>query len=142
VPSLFVGIDVSQAHLDVHALPGDRRTRLANTPAGHRQLVAFLQPLAAALAEVRVVVESTGGLELACALALEAAGAEVAVIKPERARHFAQAFGRLARTDAIDSCHPVGRLPSRSVSNAVRTVPVAGSDHQRSSAAAWNARPS
>ncbi len=103
MPSLFAGIDVSQAHLDVHVLPGGHRTRRANAPAGHRQLVAFLQPLAAAFAEVRVVVESTGGLEPACALALEAAGAEVAVIKPERARHFAKAFGRLAKTDAIDA---------------------------------------
>lgn len=103
MPSIFVGIDASQAHLDLRVLPADQSLRVDNRPAGHRQLVDFLRPLAATPAEVRVVIESTGGLELPVALVLEAAGFEVAIIKPERARYFAKAAGQVAKTDAIDA---------------------------------------
>ena len=103
MPGIFVGIDVSQASLDVCVLPADRAARFDNTPAGHRELADFLRPFAAAPAEIRAVLESTGGLELPAALALEAAGFEVAIIKPERARYYAKAAGRLAKTDAIDA---------------------------------------
>lgn len=101
--TLFVGIDVSQGHLDVRHLPADAGFRVANTPAGHRKLLDALLPLAARPSDIRVVLESTGGLELPAAIALEAAGLEVAIIKPERARYFAKAHGQLAKTDAIDA---------------------------------------
>ncbi len=103
MPTTFVGIDASQAHLDVRVLPADHSLRVDNTPAGHRQLVAFLVPFAATPGDLRIVLESTGGLEFPAALALEAAGFEVAIIKPERARYFAKASGQLAKTDALDA---------------------------------------
>jgi transposase len=103
MPSIFVGIDTSKATLDVHHLPADKAFHVPNTPKGHGQLVAALLPLAEQPADIRVVIESTGGLELAAALALEAAGIQVAIIKPERARYFAKAHGQLAKTDAIDA---------------------------------------
>jgi transposase len=103
MPALFVGIDVSQKTLDVHVLPGDQAFRVPNTPAGHRQLRDALRPLALQPADIRVVLESTGGLEFPVAVALEEAGLEVAIIKPERARYFAKAHGQLAKTDAIDA---------------------------------------
>jgi transposase len=102
MPTLFVGIDVSRAALDVCLLPGDHTLRVPNTPAGHRQLLDALLPLAPRPADIRAVLESTGGLELPAALALEEGGIEV-VIKPERARYFAKAHGQLAKTDAIDA---------------------------------------
>jgi len=101
--TIFVGIDVSQAHLDVRHLPADQAFRVPNTPAGHRQLLAALLPLAACPADIRVVLESTGSLELSAAIALEAAGLQVAIIKPERARYFAKAHAQLAKTDTIDA---------------------------------------
>ena len=101
--TLFVGIDVSQAALDVCLLPADHTFRVPNTPDGHRQLLDALRPRAARTADIRAVLESTGGLELPAALALEEAGIEVALIKPERARYFAKAHGQLAKTDAIDA---------------------------------------
>src|SRR5439155_22699580 len=97
------GIDVSRNTLDVRHLPADRAFRIPNTPRGHRQLIDTLLPLAATPADIRAVLESTGGLELPAALALEEAGIEVVVIKPERARSFAKAHGQLAKTDAIDA---------------------------------------
>lgn len=103
MPSVFVGIDVSQDFLDTHHLPADEAFRVPNTPPGRRKLLETLLPLAARPSDIRVVLESTGALELPAALALEEAGIEVAIIKPERARYFAKAHGQLAKTDAIDA---------------------------------------
>jgi transposase len=103
MPTSFVGIDVCQERLDVHTLPNDQALKFDNAPAGCRQLVRALLPLADSPSNIRVVLESTGGLELDAALALEEAGIEVAIIKPERARHFAKAQGQIAKTDAIDA---------------------------------------
>jgi transposase len=95
----FVGIDVSKAHLDVATRPEGRTARYHNDPAGIASLVAWLRPLAPAL----VVLESTGGLEMAAVAALAVAGIPVAVINPRQARDFAKATGRLAKTDRIDA---------------------------------------
>ena len=103
MPTIHVGIDVAKAHLDIHILPAARALRVKNTPVGHAQLVRELLPLAASPADIRAVVESTGGLELPVALALEEAGLPVAIIKPERARYFAKAHNQRAKTDAIDA---------------------------------------
>src|SRR5262249_17025919 len=103
MPDVFVGIDVSQAHLDVRHLPADEGFPVPNTPQGPRQLADAIAALGSRPPDVRVVLESTGGLELAAAIALEAAGLAVAIIKPERARYFARAHGQLAKTDAIDA---------------------------------------
>lgn len=103
MPTLFVGIDVAQATLDVCIRPGLHTTQFRNTPTDHRRLIENLRPRVAQPADIRVVLESTGGLELPLAIALEEAGIEVAIIKPERARYFAKATGQLAKTDAIDA---------------------------------------
>jgi transposase len=95
----FVGVDVSKAHLDVAIRPGGEPARNANDPAGIAALVDRLRPLAPTL----VVVESTGGLETPVAAALAVAGIPVAVINPRQARDFAEATGRLAKTDRIDA---------------------------------------
>src|SRR3954469_20649180 len=96
---LFVGIDVSKAHLDPATRPAQQLGRHANDPAGIAALVARLQPLAPAL----VVVEATGGLELPLMAALQVAGMPAAAINPRQARDFAKATGRLAKTDRIDA---------------------------------------
>jgi transposase len=118
---IFVGIDISKAHLDTATRPGHPVARHANDPAGIAALVAQLQPLAPAL----VVVEATGGLELPLVAALQVAGIPVAAINPRQARDFAKALGRLAKTDRIDAevlahfaeaVRPAGRpLPSAEV---------------------------
>ena len=96
---IFVGIDVSKAHLDSAIRPGNSPARDANDPAGIAALVARLTPLAPAL----VVVEATGGLELPLVAALQVAKIPVAAINPRQARDFAKALGRLAKTDRIDA---------------------------------------
>lgn len=94
-----VGVDVSKDRLDVHVLPQGEAFALPNDPHGVADLCARLQPLRPAL----VVLEATGGLEHLAAAALAAAAIPVAVINPRQARAFAEALGRLAKTDAIDA---------------------------------------
>lgn len=98
----FAGVDVSKDSLDLHARPAGLTERFANDPDGVAALVARLSPLAPAL----VVLEATGGLEYPAAAALAAAGVPVAVVNPTQARRFAQATGKLAKTDAIDAAAP------------------------------------
>src|ERR1700722_274352 len=101
--AFFVGVDVSQEQLDVCILPLDQTFRVPNTAGGRRQLVDKLLALAANPADLLVVLESTGGLELPSDVALSEAAIATAIIKPERARYFAKASGQLAKTDAIDA---------------------------------------
>jgi transposase len=50
-----------------------------------------------------VVCEATGGLEAARVAAVHAAAVRVCVLNPRRARDFARALGKLAKTDRIDA---------------------------------------
>jgi len=97
--SLFVGIDVSAATLDlVHS--GDPTIHtLGNDEAGIARIVALLMPLAPTL----IVIESTGKLEQPLLLALLEAQLPVARVDPKRVRLFAYGIGQLAKTDPIDA---------------------------------------
>jgi transposase len=97
--SAFVGIDVSKATLDVAILGRGGSRAFPNTPAGFRRLSAWLRPLAVE----RVVLEATGGYELAALEALHAAGLPVARVNPRQSRDFARATGQLAKTDRLDA---------------------------------------
>jgi transposase len=97
-PQIFVGIDVSKAHLDLACRPG-AASREPNTAEGIAAVVALLAQLRPAL----VVLEATGGLELPLVVALAAAALPVAVVNPRQVRDFAKATGTLAKTDALDA---------------------------------------
>src|SRR3954452_20671187 len=98
-PLTFVGIDVSKAHLDVAVRPTGAAFRLSNDPAGLAALVERLRPPAPSL----VVIEATGGYELAAVAALQVADIPVAAVDPRQARDFAKGVGRPAKTDRIDA---------------------------------------
>jgi transposase len=94
-----VGIDVAKATVEV-AISGRQKTlALSNDEAGYAALLAELSSLNVGL----VLLEATGGFELACATALQLAGLAVAVVNPRQARDFARAMGYLAKTDRIDA---------------------------------------
>lgn len=94
-----VGIDVAKATVEV-AISGRQKTlALSNDEAGYAALLAQLSSLNVGL----VLLEATGGFELACATALQLAGLAVAVVNPRQARDFARAMGYLAKTDRIDA---------------------------------------
>lgn len=94
-----VGIDVSKGTLDVQIRPTDAQWSVANDDASIRALVAQLQ----AAAPARIVIEATGGYELAVVSALAAAGLPVIVVNPRVVRDFARATGQLAKTDQLDA---------------------------------------
>jgi transposase len=95
----FAGVDVAKGHLDLHVRPDGLRARHPNDPAGIGAPVGRLT----ALAPSRVVLEATGGFEAPLAAALAAAGLPVVVVHPRQARRFAEASGRLAKTDRLDA---------------------------------------
>ena len=95
----FVGIDVSKDHLDVAIRPDGTHRRVPNTDDGFDQLVALFR----SVAPVLIVLEATGGYQRRVVAALALAGLPVAVVNPARAREFARAAGRLAKTDAVDA---------------------------------------
>jgi transposase len=95
----FVGIDVSKNTLDVHVRPDNQVFQYPNTEDGISALLDGLKPVPPTL----VVVEATGGYENAVVAALSVAGIPLSLVNPKRARDFAKAVGRLAKTDRIDA---------------------------------------
>jgi transposase len=96
---VWIGIDVAKDWLDVADRGEGPVWRVGNDAAGIAALVATL----AARAPRLIVLEPTGGLELAATAALLEAGLAVAVVNPAQVRHFAQASGQRAKTDALDA---------------------------------------
>jgi transposase len=95
----FVGIDVSKDRLDVALRPSGATFVVPRDGDGLERLAARLRTLAPAL----VVLEATGGFEITVAAALAGAGLPLAVVNPRQVRAFAEATGRLAKTDRLDA---------------------------------------
>jgi transposase len=96
---ITVGIDVSKATLDIAIGVKATPLSVSNKTDGFDTLLEELARHRVAL----IVLEATGGLEMAVACVLQAAGYAVAVINPRQARDFARAMGKLAKTDRIDA---------------------------------------
>ena len=97
VTEIFVGIDVSKAHLDIGWYEGPSPIRIPHEESAILGLCERLQ------GATLVVMEATGGLETTLASRLAAAGLPVAVVNPRQVRDYAKACGRLAKTDRIDA---------------------------------------
>src|SRR3954467_4410960 len=95
----FVGIDVSEYRLHVHAPPSGESFATDHDDEGVAGLVGRLAALAPAL----VVLEATGGLKVRPAAARAAPALPVAALNPRQVRAFARAAGRLAKTDRLDA---------------------------------------
>lgn len=95
----FVGIDVSQDHLDVHIRPAALSRRFANTTEGIAELIAWVRPHGAE----RILLESTGPYQKAAFGALLAEGLPAVVVNARQVRDFAKALNYLAKTDHIDA---------------------------------------
>jgi len=96
---ITVGIDVSKARLDVHVHPSGDSFAVSNDEAGMEQLVARLAPLAPGA----VGLEASGRYERLAVATLAAQKLPVIVLNPAQVRHYAQALGLKAKTDAIDA---------------------------------------
>ena len=94
-----IGVDVSKDHLDGHRLADGATRRFANDKGGHKALIKWLAetPLC------RVVFEPTGPYHRAVERALGASGVPFVKVNPRQARRFAEATGKLAKTDRLDA---------------------------------------
>ena len=94
-----IGVDVSKDHLDAHRLTDGAARRFANDKRGHKALIKWLMETPTN----RVVFEPTGPYHRAIERALGVAGVPFVKVNPRQARRFAEATGKLAKTDRLDA---------------------------------------
>jgi len=94
-----VGVDISKDALDVAIHPCGESFRVTNNPEGHRTLIKRLKEFDIA----RIVFEATGAYHRLLQQALVEAGLPWVKVNPRQARRFAQATGKLAKTDRCDA---------------------------------------
>lgn len=97
---IAVGIDVCKSHLDVFHDHTQEHRQFVNAPQG---IAALIEWLSSELTADIVVIEASGGYEVACWQALSAAHIPTARVNPKRPRDFARATGILAKTDRLDA---------------------------------------
>ncbi|HEF4762604.1 TPA: transposase, partial [Pseudomonas putida] len=95
----WVGIDVSKLNLVVWVKPQSQGFEVSNTSAGFLELIQRLSQFDIGL----ILLEATGGYERNAMAALQNAHLKVHRVNPRRARYFAVAMGKNAKTDAIDA---------------------------------------
>ena len=95
---ITIGVDISKEFLDVHSLPGGQSRRFNNNKAGFKALLLFIGGDPA-----RVVFEPTGPYHRAFESALAKKGLPLVKVNPRQARRFAEATGKLAKTDRTDA---------------------------------------
>ena len=103
-----LGIDVSKAKLDCALLrqsaPGKRLDKsVANTAAGIKALLAWLDSKGCPAQGVLVVLEPTGVYHETVTWLLHEAGCVVVLVNPARLRSYAGAIGVLSKNDQIDA---------------------------------------
>lgn len=96
---LFIGIDVSKAHLDVFHYPNGEVYSIENVDHEIGELAKRLKELHPTL----IVMEATAGMEILAATLFTQMGLNVTVVNPRHVRYFARAKGILAKTDKIDA---------------------------------------
>lgn len=95
----YIGIDVSKSKLDVCVRTTGKLYEFENNNKGHEALKELLDNYKSSL----IVMEATGGYEVAVLMSLQEADFSVSVVNPRQVRDFAKALGRLAKTDGIDT---------------------------------------
>jgi transposase len=97
-----IGVDISKDHLDAHRMSDGASRRFANDSPGHRSLVTWLGQCEN-IPGARIVYEPTGPYHRAFERRLSAVGFALVKVNPRQARRFAEATGRLAKTDRLDA---------------------------------------
>jgi transposase len=100
--TIWIGIDVSKAELQLHAPAGSGLKLPARLPNNATGFVALVRHLHIAT-PVQVVFEATGGYERPLMLHLQASGIHCTRANPAQVRDFARSRRMLAKTDAIDA---------------------------------------
>ena len=95
-----IGIDVAKDELAVFVDgPSERHFTCPNKPKDLKRLARDFKKLNPAV----IVLEATGGYELAAAVAFSEAGLPFVIVFPRRVRQFALGLGMNAKTDDIDA---------------------------------------
>ncbi len=95
----IIGIDVSKDTLDVHRLTDGSHCQFPNSVTGHTKLLKWVEARSTAL----LVFEATGAYHRQLEQRLSAKALPFVKVNPKQARRFAQASGKLAKTDRVDS---------------------------------------
>ncbi len=94
---VFVGIDVSKLHLDIHLHPIGLKQGVTNDRIGLKALARLLKLYSVS----SIIMEATGRYHRLAHRHLFDAGFPVAAMNPYQTRRFADMLGQLAKTDAI-----------------------------------------
>lgn len=93
-----IGVDISKDHLDAHRMSDGASRRFTNDKAGHKAFAHWVDRGGA-----RIVYEPTGPYHRAFERKLADADFALVKVNPRQARRFAEATGKLAKTDRIDA---------------------------------------
>lgn len=99
VTKIYVGVDVSKRHLDIHFHHENISFRISNDENGINNLLKQLMQYAVE----QVVFESSGGYENLLMRMLKQAGYRVWQVDPKRIKGFITAQGIKAKTDKLDA---------------------------------------
>ncbi len=94
-----IGIDISKALLDVATYPDGQFKRFTNNKKGHKRLAKWFSDMKVKL----IVFEATGAYHRSLESFFGEQGLPFAKINPRQARRFAEATGKLAKTDRADA---------------------------------------
>lgn len=100
-----IGIDISKDTLDVHRLTDGQHSQFLNGKTGFAKLLRWigLQPTPL------IIFEATGAYHRQLEQALGAKAIPFVKVNPKQARRFAQASGKLAKTDRVD-CEMLAKM--------------------------------
>jgi len=93
-----IGIDISKDSLDAFRMRDGASRTFSNDQAGHKTLIAWL-----GRTDERIVYEPTGPYHRAMEARLDEAGYAIVKVNPKQARRFAEASGKVAKTDRLDA---------------------------------------
>lgn len=93
-----IGVDISKDHLDAYRMSDGTGCRFSNDKAGHTAFISWLDgPV------VRIIYEPTGPYHRPLERRLAETGIAIVKVNPRQARRFAEATGKLAKTDRLDA---------------------------------------
>ncbi|OUS34429.1 IS110 family transposase [Rhodobacterales bacterium 56_14_T64] len=101
----IIGIDISKDTLDVHRLADGQHMQVLNGIRGFAELFRWIEPHPTAL----IIFEATGPYHRQLEQALCVKGIPFVKVNPKQARRFAQASGKLAKTDRVD-CEMLAKM--------------------------------
>lgn len=96
---ITIGADISKDHIDLHSLPDGQTLRVGNDRKGFAAILRWIGTQSVG----RLVFEPTGPYHKAFERFMAIQGLPLCKVNPRLARRFAEATGRLAKTDRIDA---------------------------------------